>query len=531
MSKKQTLIKNFPFKQMRENQKSVLEKIGENWDKYKYFVMECPTGFGKSAVSYAIGSSVHDSYLVTATKQLQDQYSKDFLEPQVVSLKGKSNYRCNVNPEFNVECAPCIVDGGMMQQCKRNRICSYYNQRDKAISSQIAVLSSSLFFSIADPINKFKPRSILIVDECHLLEGQIVQWATLQISPSQLLKEYDIEIPKHNKQSGYESNKSWLYDVWNIINKKKFDLFEEVRDILEGKDPDSLTDDEIQELLSSNSLYFKIEKLYRKFKIFFESIKKESWLCEPQDDGVVLTPIDIQDIFNRYIKKMAIDKIFFMSATILDAVGFSKNLGLKKEETAIIKIEPDFPPHKSPIIYKPCGYMNYNKIESTIPKIIQSVTEILNNHPNEKAIIHTGNYRIAQAIYDGVNSNRLIIKQEGETNETIIKKHTQSKEPTVLISPSLTTGVDLKDELSRFQIIIKLPFMSLSDKRVSKKIETDNDWYVCEMFRTLIQAAGRSTRSQDDWSTTYVLDSSFYSWVNKYKKWFSKNFLQRIKWK
>jgi ATP-dependent DNA helicase DinG len=228
---------------------------------------------------------------------------------------------------------------------------------------------------------------------------------------------------------------------------------------------------------------------------------------------------------------MAIKKIFFMSATILDTVGFAKNLGLKKEETAIIKVEPDFPPEKSPIIYKPCGFMSYNKLDQTMPKIIESVKEILERHPNEKAIIHTGNYKIAQAIYDGINSNRLIIKKNNENNEKILKKHINSKVPTVLLSPSLTTGVDLKDDLSRFQIIVKLPFMSLSDARVKKKIEINEDWYVCEMFRTLVQAAGRSTRSMDDWSTTYVLDSSFYSWVRKYKNWFSKNFLNRIKWK
>lgn len=50
------------------------------------------------------------------------------------------------------------------------------------------------------------------------------------------------------------------------------------------------------------------------------------------------------------------------------------------------------------------------------------------------------------------------------------------------------------------------------------------------MFRTLVQACGRSTRSEEDWSITYILDSAFYYWVNKYKNWFSKQFLKRIVW-
>jgi len=80
-------------------------------------------------------------------------------------------------------------------------------------------------------------------------------------------------------------------------------------------------------------------------------------------------------------------------------------------------------------------------------------------------------------------------------------------------------------------IIVKLPWPSLQDKRVQKKIEINNDWYTAEMFRSFVQACGRSTRSEDDWSVTYVLDTSFYSWIYKYKHWFSKKFLQRIIWK
>ena len=89
----------------------------------------------------------------------------------------------------------------------------------------------------------------------------------------------------------------------------------------------------------------------------------------------------------------------------------------------------------------------------------------------------------------------------------------------------------MKDDLSRFQIIIKMPFASLADKRIQQKIAINNEWYVAEMFRSFVQAAGRSTRSEDDYSVTYVLDNSFYQWVFKYKHWFPKNFLKRIIWK
>ena len=40
--------------------------------------------------------------------------------------------------------------------------------------------------------------------------------------------------------------------------------------------------------------------------------------------------------------------------------------------------------------------------------------------------------------------------------DEVIREHAESTKPTVLISPSLHTGLDLKDHLSRFQIITKV---------------------------------------------------------------------------
>jgi Rad3-related DNA helicase len=93
----------------------------------------------------------------------------------------------------------------------------------------------------------------------------------------------------------------------------------------------------------------------------------------------------------------------------------------------------------------------------------------------------------------------------------------------------MTTGVDLKDDLSRFQIVVKMPFSSLGDPRTKKKSEINSDWYTCQMLKNLVQACGRSTRSAEDHSATFILDSSFRYWVTKYEKWLPKQFLQRIK--
>ena len=47
--------------------------------------------------------------------------------------------------------------------------------------------------------------------------------------------------------------------------------------------------------------------------------------------------------------------------------------------------------------------------------------------------------------------------------DEVIYQHENSIRPTVLISPSLHTGLDLKDNLSGFQVITKVLYPNKSD--------------------------------------------------------------------
>lgn len=61
----------------------------------------------------------------------------------------------------------------------------------------------------------------------------------------------------------------------------------------------------------------------------------------------------------------------------------------------------------------------------------------------------------------------------------------------------------------RFQIIVKMPFQSLKDKLVSKRVygsSIGSFWYASDASQEVVQATGRAVRSEDDWCVTYVLD-------------------------
>ena len=55
----------------------------------------------------------------------------------------------------------------------------------------------------------------------------------------------------------------------------------------------------------------------------------------------------------------------------------------------------------------------------------------------------------------------------------------------------MSHGVDLKDDLARFQIIVKAPYLPTKDKRIEKLMKDDFNWYSNKMLCSLIQSCGR----------------------------------------
>ena len=99
--------------QPRDLQIQVLKKIEENWDKYDNFILNCPTGVGKTYIATSIANAIQNAYIITSTIQLQNQYESSW--KTIVNLKGRGNYQCNLNPEFTVDCAPCTVQPDLMR--------------------------------------------------------------------------------------------------------------------------------------------------------------------------------------------------------------------------------------------------------------------------------------------------------------------------------------------------------------------------------------------------------------------------------
>jgi len=99
-----------------------------------------------------------------------------------------------------------------------------------------------------------------------------------------------------------------------------------------------------------------------------------------------------------------------------------------------------------------------------------------------------------------------------------------------LVSSSLWQGIDLKDDLSRFQIIAKAPYPNYTEKWVAAKMERYPLWYPSQTITKLLQGFGRSIRSQQDWAVTYVLDSAVEPLFNDSKNLVPKSYYDVLGW-
>ena len=110
------------------------------------------------------------------------------------------------------------------------------------------------------------------------------------------------------------------------------------------------------------------------------------------------------------------------------------------------------------------------------------VNRIVTKYATKKGITHTHSFKITRAVVDylrahGHGSRLLTHSAEIQgSRDKAVRDHSASPEPTFLVSPSMTEGLDLKEDLGRWQIICKVPWPSM-DPYIKARMQRDPDWY------------------------------------------------------
>ena len=522
----------------RNSQIKLINKI--NWaigEGYKNIILEAGTGTGKSAIATTLANMYEDSYILTMTKQLQEQYLNDFGD-MLVEIKGRGNYRCN----YKGSCDFCIKSEYNLKRCSS---CEYQIAFKKAVDAENVITNYDYLYYAGVANQMLDPRELLILDEAHNLERKM-----LMLSSCELNREYI------STKFGIDIFEPIMYEVKSINDLKRNpkywsdlcnDLIKECKKRIKKIEGDAnksvqITLDEFENDPSKYSNFDYVEKqnLEQDIKTFAEidiGLAHDELIIDlPNKDVILDNNMDISAEFKPFSvvddtqNLLSFGNIcIFLTGTLGSKDKFCEWNNIDPDETYYIYEKSPFDVNNRPIYTDFVGRMSgnaRNRPKWKSRRAIEKVKELLDRHAHEKGVIHTSSNEQAFWIMDQLKGYPFMFVG-GEDRNIVLKEFTASKENLILIGASIKEGVDFKGDLCRFQIMFKIPYPQLNEQ-VKYRKALDPKWFYYQTVMALMQAYGRGIRDMDDWCVMYIIDSSFKELFDYNRGFFNEYFIEAV---
>jgi|APSaa5957512493_1039668.scaffolds.fasta_scaffold11262_2 Rad3-related DNA helicase len=256
-----------------------------------------------------------------------------------------------------------------------------------------------------------------------------------------------------------------------------------------------------EKLNDLQSAYDEISEDPKNFVISSARVEKIS-----EEFTISIMPISVRKKAKKLFE--GFKHVVFLSSTIYNEI-FMQDMGI--DESFYKRYSSPFEIKNRQVIRRYVTKLNYKNKEKEMQKVVKEIEKIFQEHAGDKGIIHVTSYEYSNLIKNIMSkdhSSRLFFLHRDDDKEIELEKHRLSEGNKVIVSPGCWNGVDLKGDQSRFQIIVKAPYLPES-LRVSTKrenIDYGKEWYTMRAIFKTIQGAGRSIRSNEDFSKTYLLD-------------------------
>lgn len=438
---------------LRSEQTKLLLEVEAAWDTSDVLAVIAPTAVGKTLLMYVIAkwtaSKNQTANILVPNNLLLDQVLTAF--PDLTPLHKIAAYECK---DMGISCAEVKETCGNL--CKG---CVFPKAKRKAKVALIRAMNTYVYFShrlFAD---------IVMFDEGH----QVLDMLT---------DKQDIKL----WQSQYK-----FPDGLKLVSE----LIEWMQTSLDKQHDEKLRD-ALRQIIKTQhgaTLTYKPGKRRGKSETVLHVIPTSAKAVPPW-----LWPVE------------KVRKVILLSATL--SPYDIEEMGLSERRVAYLECESPIKPERRPIIYDPAYNLGYQYVEYALPALVKKIQELLARHP-EKGLIHLP-YGLAQRVREMTSEPRLLFHDK-ETKAWALDQF-RTADPAsgkVLVASGLYEGVDLPYDAARWQLIAKVPFLSLGDQRVAFKAEENPDWYAWEAIKKVIQGAGRIVRAPDDEGVTYLADNNF----------------------
>lgn len=534
--------KHFPFPNPNPGQlETCVEAIRLFESGIKHVVVQAPTGIGKSVIATTVHRMLrelrpaHRTTIITATKGLQDQYTED--DKLIFDLKGKTNYSCPINrgPYNSGSCRSAVKQG----RCVKNIVCPYVVTRRKWMDiAQLRSTNNSFQIEACPSIcmDEKNRCNLIIADECHDLDDHIIQHTTLKFKVSDYIElgEYGITTVTKAITDLVKTFQSRHVGVPFKLTMDQYNAMQELSDAVTkalGALEDMFEDESRNDHDHIGSCIEMLQQINDKAAIFEDindgDICSTEWVLHEFeiDELVTLKSVYAKQVSNYALFRKA-DIFLHMSATICGFESYAETLGLNPDEWAYFDLE-----NPIPVANRKVYALQLHKMNSSFSEfdaLAKDIDKLITLHKDVNGIIHTVSFKLAQDIYSRSKyKDRMLVS--GDRNE--IMAWLSGKQGRVVLSPSIEKGYDFKNDLSRFQIIAKVPFLYLGDPFVKMNVNMNQSWYSRKAILRIVQSCGRSIRGVNDYAKTYILDSNFKRLfeenANLFPTWFINSVVMR----
>lgn len=440
-------------------------------------------------------------------------------------------------------------------KCFHAQTCPFQKARKEWAESSLLIMNHYLFFTNIASNKVYLPESdIVIFDEAHAIEDIACSQIGFDLSYSLLVEILSLFKSDTRKRSllGSMQSHSLVKSAGSLIKKittSASEFFEGLREYLKDgihfrlKEPLSggaelvehlknlmiLVSDMETEFSDENPLKMEFDiargKLFgyvESFKIFYYQNLDDYVYWIEKEPGEILgdihlraQPVDVSEIMAREVFDYY-ESCFLVSATLSVAGDFSFIAGrLGLDGYRSISIPPAFDYKKHMVIYagknipEPSSSSFLDEAASVSAEIIR----ILNGN----CLMLFTSYRMLSDIKERLESDidHTIYSQEDFPSAEALELFVNDENSVLMGTHSFWQGIDLKGDLLRGVIMMRLPFTvpdSPPFKAKVEKIESAggnpfNDYQIPEAVIKFRQGFGRLIRSSTDYGIVAILDS------------------------
>lgn len=525
---------NFLPPEIRDIQGRALERSADYLDAGSNVLSELGTGVGKSWIAHCLAKTANQAFIVTSDNQLVRQYERDFAKVAgFKSIKGRGNYTCADDEDADCESGADFNEcpyAASPREGATGSHCPYIDTKIQAQAAPVAFTNIAYYATAMRFDEKWAPRRLAVFDEAHSLENSLYQMVEVVVDRRRLSVFTRAGIPcDSNTLRDLPSEAKWVQPKnWRPRDGRPiaFDSVLALAEVILERGIVALERwaDSKQMAGSKKALANVVDNLSR----ILNKPDDLLWVADLYEYGpsdveyesigpiqLTIKPVYIRDFTKMLIFQQA-EQFVFQSATIIDGAQFAYELGIYNWKG--MKFRSPFPAENRRVFALDAGNLRQQDFQSSIGPCTAQLEEILQARPHQRGIVHTASYALQEHLRRSLKPNpRYLFPKAGE-NEMALNRHSSSSSPTVLFSPSMTQGVDLKNDLARFCVVFKVPYPNWGDRRIYRKTQLNRGWYDYATAKTLIQATGRGVRSPEDWCDIFVIDSAFNSFYKKYDR-------------